>query len=162
WRDLGSRILIEQLPSHVQSDGVYFEQSSYYHRYTTDFYLHFLLLSRANNFVLPAQVEESLVKLLDHLMYITRPDGSTPLFGDDDGGRLMLLDDRAADDFRGTLAVGSVVFNRGDYKFVADNAAETLLWLMGVDGLTHFDSLPVEPPAETSKPFFVSGYFVMR
>src|ERR1043165_690330 len=127
WRDLGSRILIEQLATHVKSDGVYFEQSSYYHRYTTDFYLHFLLLSRANNFALPGEVDESLVKLLDHLMYITRPNGSTPLFGDDDGGRLTMFDDRAADDFRGTLAVGSVMFNRGDYKFVPDIALEPLL-----------------------------------
>jgi hypothetical protein len=162
WRELGSRILIEQLAIHVKSDGVYFEQSSYYHRYTTDFYLHLMLLSRANNFALPRQVEESLGKLLDHLMYITRPDGTTPLFGDDDGGRLTTLDDRPADDFRGTLAVGSVVFNRSDYKFVAGNAVESLLWLMGVEGLSRFDSLPVTPPAETSKAFPDGGYFVMR
>src|SRR5688500_14125950 len=123
WRDLGSCILIEQLPIHVRRDGVYFEQSSYYHRYTTDFYIHFLLLSRANNFPLPGQVEESLVLLLDHLMYITRPDGTTPLFGDDDGGRLAMLDVRAANDFRGTLAIGAVLFDRGDYKFVAEGAA---------------------------------------
>ncbi|HEV8187592.1 MAG TPA: heparinase II/III-family protein, partial [Pyrinomonadaceae bacterium] len=69
---------------------------------------------------------------------------------------------RAADDFRGTLAVGSVVFSRGDYKFVADNACETLLWLMGVDGLSRFDSLPAARPTETSKAFFAGGYFVMR
>src|SRR6185503_13656916 len=49
WQALGRDILIKQIPVHVKSDGVYFEQSSYYHRYTTDFYLHFLLLSRANN-----------------------------------------------------------------------------------------------------------------
>jgi hypothetical protein len=162
WRELGSRILIEQLSHHIRDDGVYFEQSSYYHRYTSDFYLHFLLIARANNFTLPSAVEESLVKLLDHLMYITRPDGTTPLFGDDDGGRLGMLDDRAADDFRGTLAVGSVVFNRGDYKFVADEAAETLLWLTGAEGLGRFDSLAVEQPGETSKAFLDGGYFVMR
>ena len=32
----------------MQPDGVYFEQSSYYHRYTTDFYLHLRLLLSAN------------------------------------------------------------------------------------------------------------------
>ena len=88
WQELGSKILIEQLPIHVQRDGVYFEQSSYYHRYTTDFYLHFLLLARANHLAAPPQIDEDLLLLLDHLMYITRPDGTTPLFGDDDGGRL--------------------------------------------------------------------------
>ena len=44
WRKTGLRILLEQLERHVQPDGVYFEQSSYYHRYTADFYLHLRIL----------------------------------------------------------------------------------------------------------------------
>jgi hypothetical protein len=162
WRDLGAEILVEQIPIHVQDDGVYFEQSSYYHRYTTDFYLHFLLLARANNYKLPPQVEDALVRLLDHLMYLTRPDGTTPLFGDDDGGRLAPLDVRAANDFRGTLAIGAVVFDRGDYRFVAADAAEELLWLTGVAGLAKFDSLQPQQPGKTSVAFRNGGYFVMR
>jgi hypothetical protein len=162
WQELGRRILIEQLPIHVKRDGVYFEQSSYYHRYTTDFYIHFLLLSRANNVELPRVVEETLVLLLNHLMYITRPDGTTPFFGDDDGGRLAMLDTRAANDFRGTLGTGSVLFDRGDYKLVAGDAAEELLWLTGAEGLNKFDSIAATEPAETSMPFFEGGYFVMR
>ena len=162
WQDLGRQILIEQLPIHVRRDGVYFEQSSYYHRYTTDFYIHFLLLSRANKVALPRAVEETLIRLLDHLMYITRPDGTTPLFGDDDGGRLAILDDRLANDFCGTLATGAVLFERGDYKTVSDGAAEELLWLTGADGLSRFDAIVAIEPAKTSVPFFDGGYFVMR
>jgi Heparinase II/III-like protein/Heparinase II/III N-terminus len=162
WRDLGAEILIEQLPIHVQPDGVYFEQSSYYHRYTTDFYLHFLLLARANNFQLPSEVERSLVLLLDHLMYLTRPDGTTPLFGDDDGGRLAMLDVRASNDFRGTLAVGAVAFDRADYRFVAAEAAEELVWIMGADGVAKFDLIVPKQPAKTSVAFPNGGYFVMR
>ena len=162
WQQLGSRILVDQLPVHVSSDGVYFEQSSYYHRYTTDFYLHLVLLSRANDLAVPAQVEQSLKLLLDHLMYITRPDGTTPLFGDDDGGRLVMLDTRAANDFRGTVATGAVVFDRGDYKFVAEDAAEELLWLTGAEGLKHFDAIAARQPEKTSVPFYDGGYFVMR
>ena len=162
WQELGKRILVEQLSTHVRADGVYFEQSSYYHRYTTDFYLHFLLLSRANNLALPSDVDKSVVRLLDHLMYITRPDGTTPLFGDDDGGRLAMLDDRPANDFRATLAVGAMLFDRADYRFVAGEARETLLWLTGVEGLDHLNTIGATQPSETSRPFFSGGYFVMR
>jgi hypothetical protein len=162
WQDLGRRILIEQLPVQVKPDGVYFEHATYYHRYTTDFYIHFMLLSRANNLPLPRDVQDSLVLLLDHLMYITRPDGTTPFFGDDDGGRLAKLEVRAANDFRGTLGVASVLFSRGDYKFVADDAAEELLWLLGVEGLRQFDSTMPHEPKELSRAFRHGGYFVMR
>jgi hypothetical protein len=84
------------------------------------------------------------------------------LFGDDDGGRLAMLDVRAANDFRGTLAPGAVLFDRGDYKFVAGDAAVELLWLTGVEGLSKFDSIVATQPSETSKPFPEGGYFVMR
>lgn len=162
WQELGSRILIDQIPVHVQRDGVYFEQSSYYHRYTTDFYLHFLILSCANGIALPQTVTNALTSLLDHLMYITRPDGTTPFFGDDDGGRLVMLDARAPNDFRPSLATGAALFSRGDYKFVAGEAAEELLWLLGVEGLRNYDSLAAHEPPNTSKAFADGGYYVMR
>lgn len=162
WQELGARILIDQIPVHVQRDGVYFEQSSYYHRYTTDFYLHFLILSRANAITLPPTVTNALTSLLDHLLYITRPDGTTPFFGDDDGGRLVMLDARAPNDFRPSLATGAALFSRGDYKFVAGEAAEELLWLLGVEGLRDYDSLEAHEPENTSRAFPDGGYFVMR
>ncbi|HEY6402489.1 MAG TPA: heparinase II/III family protein, partial [Blastocatellia bacterium] len=39
WRNLGLQILLDQATKQIREDGVHFEQSSYYHRYTTDFYL---------------------------------------------------------------------------------------------------------------------------
>ena len=77
WRQKGEQILIEQLERHVQPDGAYFEQSSYSHRYPTDSYTHFLIFAQAKGNT-PASVSQRLRLLLDHLMYIARPDGSTP------------------------------------------------------------------------------------
>lgn len=162
WRARGASILLGQLERHVRPDGVYFEQSSYYHRYTTDFYTHFLLLLRASGAPREAALEEKLAALLDHLMHLTLPDGTTPLFGDDDGGRLALLDERAADDFRATLATGATLFKRPDYKFVATAATEETLWLAGAEGLRAFDALHAAPPAEESRAFKDGGYYVMR
>lgn len=162
WRDLGLEILVSQLPRHVKADGVYFEQSSYYHRYTTDFYLHLAVLLRANRMTLPRELEPKLELLLDHLMYITRPDGTSPLFGDDDGGRLVMLDNRPANDFRSALSSGAVFFNRPDYKFVAGDAAEETLWLFGAEGLSKFDQIEAQEPARESVEFSEGGYYVMR
>jgi glycosyltransferase involved in cell wall biosynthesis len=162
WRDTGMRILVEQLPRQVRPDGVYFEQSSYYQRYTADFYTHLLILSRANQKRLPALVEEKLTSLLDHLMYITRPDGASPLFGDDDGGRLLPLDRRAANDFRATLSTGAVLFGRGDYKLVSGRLTEETLWLLGPQAACAFDEIQSEEPAAQSKDFPDGGYYVMR
>lgn len=163
WRETGKKILIAELERHVRTDGTYFEQSSYYHRYTADFYTHFLLLARVNGESLDySYLEEKLSALLDHLMYIMRPDGLTPLFGDDDGGRLVMLNERAPNDFRAALSTGAALFERADYKYVAQEAAHETLWLTGRKGLAVFDAISAQPPASTSRAFANGGYYVMR
>ncbi|HYX41431.1 MAG TPA: heparinase II/III family protein, partial [Pyrinomonadaceae bacterium] len=166
WRKLGARILLAELDRHIKPDGVYFEHATYYHRYTADFYTHFLLLAEANDDPLlndaRRKLEAKLTALYDHLLYITRPDGTTPYIGDDDGGRLAPLDERAPDDFRATLAVAAALFARGDYKFVAGDAPEDVLWLLGAQGLNIYDALAAHAPADESRAFAASGYYVMR
>ena len=166
WRELGESILLAQLERQILPDGAYFEHSTYYHRYIADFYMHYLILAQNNDPRLPEDVRRKLettsVLLLDHLMYITRPDGTTPFIGDDDGGRLVMLDERPANDFRAALSSGASLFHRSDYKFVSGEAAEETLWLLGRPGLQVFDSLTARQPTQTSRAFSYSGYYVMR
>jgi len=162
WRATGQRILLEQLPIHIRKDGVYFEQTTYYHRYTVDFYLHLVALSRASQSQLPDDVEAQLSRAMDYLMWTTRPDGTMSLVGDDDGGRLIHLGARAMDDARDTLATGAALFGRGDWKHVAGGAAAETLWLLGPEALARYDRLQAQRPAQYSRAFAESGYFVMR
>jgi uncharacterized heparinase superfamily protein len=166
WRNLGLRILFDQATKQVRADGVYFEQSSYYHRYTTDIYTHLFALARADGGMIHRETEAMLRRkleaMLDHLMWITRPDGSSPLIGDDDGGRLIRLSARAANDFRDTLAIGAALLKRGDWKHVAGAAPAEMLWMIGPEVVEGYDRLKAETPHEISKGFKSGGYFVMR
>ncbi|HKY73016.1 MAG TPA: alginate lyase family protein [Nitrospira sp.] len=162
WRELGLRILLDQLPRQVQPDGVYFEHASYYHRYTTDFYIHAVLLARASGIALPSDVYETLTRLLEHLLWITRPDGKSTLYGDDDGGRLLTLHQREAADFRDTLQVGAALCGEGAWKRAAGPPGPEVLWLLGPEGLEAYDRLvPVEPDGVV-KQFPASGFVVLR
>lgn len=162
WRSTGLRVLLESLDHHIGPDGVYYERSTYYHRYTTDFYLHLLILARSNGDETPARLTTKLTAMLEFLMYVTRPDGTAPLVGDDDGGRLVMLDERRGDDFRATIATGAAVFNRADFRAVAGEAAEETLWLLGSRGIAAFEDLKPEWPEDASRGFTDSGCYVMR
>jgi Heparinase II/III-like protein/Heparinase II/III N-terminus len=162
WRALGTQILEKQIERQLFGDGVYFEQSTYYHRYTADFYLHALRLTETSTPAFGAAIRPKLDLLLDYLVAITRPDGSSPFIGDDDGGRLVMLGERAANDFRDTLAIGAAMMGRGDCAYVAGDAVEELIWLLGPQGLRRYDRLDAAPPNETSRAFAASGYYVMR
>jgi hypothetical protein len=162
WRASGTRIMLDMLDRHVRPDGVYFEQSSYYHRYTTDFYTHLYLLTRDSDPSAAEAVRPRLLALLDHLQAIARPDGTTPFVGDDDGGRLLVLDERPANDFRAALSTGAVLFDRADFKRTAGELAQETLWLLGPWEAARFDAPPPSEPAYGSRAFPDGGYFVMR
>jgi hypothetical protein len=166
WRDLGEKILMEEIDRQIRPDGVHFEQSTWYQKYTTDFYIHFLILQKLNGESLEkkdrTKLAETVRMLLDCQMYFTRPDGSSPLIGDDDGGKLLPISNDASDDFRGSLAVGAVIFERGDYKWVAGEPKQDLLWLLGSKGLSVYDAVPTFHPKQNSRAFENGGFFVMR
>ena len=166
WRFLGEEILFAELDRQILPDGVYFEQTTWYQRYTADFYSHFLILKILANhdtdLNLQQKLETKLQSALDFLMYSTQPDGTTPIIGDDDGGRILPLSTAACKDFRGTLGVGAVLFGRGDYKFVAREMAEEVVWLLGLEGVMSFETMPEEKPEKTSVKFPDGGYFIMR
>jgi len=120
------------------------------------------VLARAANVQLPEEVEERLSLAFDHLMSISRPDGTSPLYGDDDGGRLLSLKGRRGNDFRDTLSTGAALLGRSDLKFAAGDAAIETLWLLGPQQLTRYDELESAEPATASTAFPDSGFFVMR
>jgi hypothetical protein len=166
WRTLGEEIMFGEIERQVLPDGVYFEQSTWYQRYTVDFFSHFLVLRslrpepNLNGELAGAQ--DRLEKAFDFLMHLTMPDGTTPLIGDDDGGRMLPITTADPDDFRGSLAVAAVLFDRGDLKHVAGDAGEELFWLLGTKGLVKYETLETSEPQVTSVAFPDGGYIVMR
>jgi hypothetical protein len=162
WRRLGATILVEQIERQVLPDGVYFEQSTCYQRYTVEIYLHFLILAERNGVALHGQAAEQVQKMLDFLLAVRRPDGSMPEMGDADGGWLLPLMPRAPDDARGVFSVAAAFFGREDYVW-AGGATPEVLWMLGPAGLDALDELAPSPPAgPPSRLFAEGGYAVMR
>ena len=162
WRKLGRRILVEQFDIQIHPDGVYFEQSTWYHRYTVDFYMHFLLLAAGAGEVVPEHIKPRLATCLEHLMWITKPDGLSPLVGDDDGGRLFEFPGRRPDDWRATLSIGAVMFGRSDFAYISGSMADETNWLFTQVAIDENASTPAIPSGACSRAFVDGGSFVMR
>lgn len=163
WKKLGEEILLVEIEKQILSDGVYFEQSTWYQRYTVDFYSHFRILrSLSDGETTRAEVDARLQKAFNFLARITLPNGLTPLIGDDDGGRMLPLTSGEPDDFRGTLAVGAALFGSGELKYLAGGASQELFWLMGSQGIQNYVSLESSEPIKSSEDFADGGYCVMR
>jgi heparinase II/III-like protein len=163
WRELGTQILVEQSGRQVFPDGVYFEQSTCYQRYTAEIYLHFLLLASRNDVPVPASVAERVRWMLDFLLTLRHGNGSIPQIGDADGGWLLPLASRVPDDYRGVFSTAAAFFGRTDYAWAAEALAPETMWLLGAPGTKAFKTLlPAPPPTPSSRFFPDGGYAVMR
>ena len=168
WRGLGTRVLGEWLPKQVRADGGYFEQATQYHRYTTEFALHLLVLDARHAWGLGGGLLPVVGRLFDYLRAVTRPDGTIPLVGDDDGGKLVWLDGRPPDDVRALLAQGAVWLDAPELTRAAGDPAAALpaaLWLLGPNAASRFDALRARPAAGSEVPscaFPDTGVYVTR
>lgn len=163
WRATGATTLVEQADKHVSEDGVYFEQSTCYQRYTCDIYLHFLQLASRNQIEVPARIGDQLLRMVDVLAALGRPDGMVPAIGDADGGQLMPLGGRARQDCRALFAMAAALFGRRDFARAAGGPAPEVVWLLGTGGAEAFGRVAVgQPPAEGSRIFVTGGYAVMH
>ncbi len=162
WRERAVHILTSESGRQVMPDGVYFEQSTCYQRYTVEIALHLLILSARNGSSVPEVVGRRVQAMLDFLLSVRTPSGHAPPIGDADGGWLLPLVRRTPGDLRGVFGIAAALFARADYAWAAGGAGPELLWLLGEAGLAAFESIRPAPPAEPSRLFADGGYAVMR
>jgi hypothetical protein len=163
WRQQGMAILVEQSRAQICADGVHFERSTCYHRYTVETYQQFVLLAERNAIAVPRELKEQLGRATDFLLAMRRPDGSFPEIGDADGGSLMPVVRRAQCDPAGVFAVAAAMTGRGDYAWAAGSIAPEVFWLMGSEGVDRFVRLvPALPARSESDLFPAGGYAILR
>jgi len=162
WRDKGWKILEDEMPKQFHSDGGTVEQATGYHHFTLGFYLQAVFLRRRLALAISTPVWSLLERALEFSMHIMRPDGSIPMIGDGDEGKAIDLSQPSTWDFRPFLAVGAVLFQRGDFKKIVGSFPPDAAWLLGSDGGNRYEILNEKEPSEKSKALPESGYYVMR
>ena len=168
WLRRGVRGLEREILTQVRPDGVDFESSTSYHRLVTEMVLSAALLCRKTGVTLAPHVSSILGKMVDYTASYTQPDGTAPLIGDQDNGRLHKLaaPDPAREhvDHCHLLGVGALVLEQ-DWRLAAeDEALQDAFWLAGGR------SVPVQSPLAArrlsgnleSRSFPQGGVYVLR
>ena len=160
WKERGFAVILEAAKKQVRQDGFYFEQSTYYHVYALDFFLHARVLASLNGVQIPPEFDSTLVKMLDALCLLGRA-GAVPSTGDDDGGRLFDPRRNRAQHLLDPLSTGAILYQRGDFKFLAGSPREETVWLLGTPGMAKFEEVRSYEPSEASTALRESGLYLM-
>jgi len=127
WKESGWRILLAEAERQVRPDGVYFEQSLYYHVYALDFFLYARMLAARNGMAIPAEYDAVLGRMLDVIAAVAQA-GPAEGFGDDDGGRLWNPRRNQTEQMTDPLATGALIYGK---EFSAARLTEEAIWLFG-------------------------------
>jgi hypothetical protein len=160
WETIGWNILVKEAERQVQADGVYFEQSVYYHVYALDLFLHARILAERNGRPIPSGFDRRIEQMAEVLSSLGQA-GAPPRVGDDDGGRVFDPRRNGAAHMCDPLSTAAVLFGRADFKAASRGLREETLWLLGADGAATFAKLPIVNPKPTSHGLESSGFYVM-
>jgi hypothetical protein len=162
WRAFGLRETLREMGKQVLSDGADCEASTGYHRLVTELFLYTFVLCRANGIETEERHWRRLRSMLEYVRACLRPDGRAPLVGDADGGRVLALARRAADEHAYLLGVGAALFGEPRFK-VESEAPGELFWLLGAEGVGAYERLETAGAlAATSRLFGRAGACVLR
>lgn len=160
WQELGWRIILQEAKRQVLSDGMHFEQSTYYHVYALDFFLHARVLADLNGIAIPTEFDETIERMLD-VLGVLGQSGNLPQFGDDDGGRVFDSTRNCRNHMFDPLAIGALLFRRADLKAFVGAPTEELLWLFGTGGIQNFEALIAVEKKSASASLNASGVYIM-
>jgi uncharacterized heparinase superfamily protein len=170
WRKLGLEELEKEIFRQVYPDGFNFESSTSYHRLSLEMFLSAVILATRNGISFSQSFMQRLEKMIEVVLHITKSDGTVPLIGDHDNGRLHRLkiwEESLKEwvDFRYLLAIGAVLFQRSDFALAAGDQWEEAIWLLGDEAIAFKEKITSDYPSSRnliSKHFHDAGIFVMR
>lgn len=115
WYSTGKQILESSMEEQVLDDGVDYEMSTSYHRLVLECLLYPLVISERTQNDFSDAYKIKLLKMLDFVQAIIKPNGNIPLFGDADDGRCVIFTGSTIEnpnDHRYLLSIGEQYFDR--------------------------------------------------
>ena len=162
WRAWALAELLREMDKQILPDGADYEASTGYHCFVLELFLQTFILCRANEIPIADKYWRKLHRMAVYLRAILRPDGMTPLIGDTDGGEVLSIVSRTANDRAHLLALSAVVFMDAQFKLARLAVPQELLWLLGEYGFQAYEQLPSSHERTSSQAFPDAGTYVLR
>lgn len=132
WAEEGWRTLVAEMPLQVHEDGVDFEASTAYHRLVTELFLMPARYRLAAGLPIAADYRARLEAMGKFAAAYTRPDGTSPNWGDADDGRALPMGTQALGDHRYLVPMIEATFGSAAVA-VPPAGGDEIAWHCGLD-----------------------------
>lgn len=161
WAGFSIAELVSEMESQVGDDGVDYEGSTGYHRLVLEIFTLAFTLGRTSGVEFPESFTERLRAMFDFARNYLKPDGTAPVIGDSDDGRLIRFTLRPAVDHSYLMSFGAALFPAGDFKSSL-SIDEEAVWWFGPSVVELFEEQSCRGRRLSSKGFTSSQIFIQR
>lgn len=163
WFDFSKHEFIKQIFYQTYEDGGCYESSLYYHRLDLEFFYFGYTLLTLKNIDVNFNFVKRLEKMVDFLLYNTKPDGTLPQIGDNDNGRLFKIYPQKEDNVYYIFQLFAPIFPEKKLKFKEFPISLETFILMGLQNYKKYEQLKATSfKFLSSKYFSKSGFYVFR
>ncbi|MDL2228846.1 heparinase II/III family protein [Treponema sp. OttesenSCG-928-L16] len=89
WKLLGFRRVMHEIKYSFDNDGIHMERTPIYHLVSAIAFFQAVRLCKLNGIAMPDYAMPTLIKAAEFIMYLVKPDFSTPMIGDADRNDLL-------------------------------------------------------------------------
>ncbi len=163
WGERAKAILCQEMERQVLPDGGHAERATGYHLFCLEFFLYAALAGRRTGEEFPPAYLAKLEQMFEFVAALAEGGDALPMFNDADDGHVLRLCSRSKR-VQGLMAIGAVVFQRGDFKALAGDCCEPVFWMLGETGIDVFDRLDggAAPARISSRAFPDTGVYLLQ
>ncbi len=163
WAEEAKAMLWEEMERQVLPDGGHAELATGYHLFCLEFFLFAGLAGRRTGEEFPPAYWARLERMFEFVAALAEGGDALPMFNDADDGHVLRLCARSKR-VQGLLAIGAVLFERGDFQALAGGCCEPVFWMLGRAGLDAFDRLDggAGPGTISSRAFPDTGVYLLQ
>jgi len=162
WLSWGIKELFREMRYQVLPTGPSYERSTNYHRLVTEMFLSAIIQIEKAGFEIPLDVRHRLEKMLEFIMYYSKPNGKAPVIGDQDDARIHPFSFEHNLEHRSLLGTGAVLFNRADFKAASLGFNLDAMMLLGQNAKQKYDKIPDIILELYSRSFPDAGFYIIR
>jgi uncharacterized heparinase superfamily protein len=158
WAAAGWSELVREIERQVHPDGVDFEASVPYHRLVVELFLLPGRYRQAFALPIPSVYADRLRAMARFTSAYSRPDGSSPVWGDADDGRALPLGTQGLTDHRYLVGLIALAFDDPELMALPWGEGDEIAWHFGTAALAR--KRPDAPL--TSQAFKDGGFYILR
>lgn len=162
WADHAREEFYFELRQQVLPSGVVYEKSINYGRLVAEIFTFCYCLLQNVHEAIPLDIHVRIEKQFDFIASYIKSDGLAPVIGDQDDARWLPFSPVGNLDHKHLLSLAALLFNRSDFKVLANGYSADAFFLIKDKSKDDFQSIADVSTTRQSAAFKDAGFFIMK